>query len=119
MKIRSAVLDRRIMPRHLLRIPLRVRLWKSCVPEENSIFDNLSACGASFSTGLPVQLGSVLEVLFPMPEEVTGEPLAEWRCSGHVVRVVQDRSSKYKVAIQFDCYEVARVLPSPAPEPAI
>jgi PilZ domain len=110
MKIRSVVPDRRISPRHFLHIPLRVRLWKSSLPEHNSVSLNLSAVGAYFATQLPVQIGSVLEIYFPMPEEISGEPLADWRCSGHVVRVSAEDSRRYHgVAIQFDCYEIARI----------
>jgi PilZ domain len=113
MKVRSAVPDRRISPRHFLHIPLRVRLWKSPLPEHQTISSNLSAGGAFFTTELPVQIGTVVEIRLPMPEEITGEPLAEWRCSGHVVRVSgEDSHQRPGVAIQFDCYEIARALES-------
>ena len=109
MRVRSAVVDRRKSPRHFLSIPMRVRLWKSSFPEQRSVSRNLSACGAFFTTELPVQVGSVLELFLPMPEEITGEPLSEWRCSGHVVRVAPQFDSRENyVAIQFDCYEIAR-----------
>ena len=109
MRIRSAVDDRRTSPRHFLNIPLRVRLWKSPLPEQKSFSRNLSTCGAYFTTELPVQVGSVLELFLPMPEEITGEPLSEWRFSGHVVRVVPEQTPQQNaVAMQFDCYEIER-----------
>ncbi|HUI76090.1 MAG TPA: PilZ domain-containing protein [Candidatus Acidoferrum sp.] len=109
MKVRSAVPDRRNSPRHFLRIPLRVRLWKSSLPEQQTISFNLSAGGAFFATELPVEVGTVLEIWLPMPQEITGEPLAEWRYSGHVVRISPEDSRRFLgVAIQFDCYEIAR-----------
>ena len=104
--------DRRISPRHPLRVPLTVRLWKSAMPPQRSISRNLSMGGAQFPTQLPVALGTVVELWLKMPEEISGEETAEWRCSGHVVRIEEEahRRSKKKadVAIQFDCYEVAR-----------
>ncbi|HUL15032.1 MAG TPA: PilZ domain-containing protein [Terriglobales bacterium] len=109
MKVRSALFDRRGAPRHFLHIPLRVRLWKSPLPEHESVSQNLSAMGAFFATELPVEIGTVVEIRLPMPQEITGEPLAEWRCSGHVVRVCSENPHlRPGVAIQFDCYEIAR-----------
>ena len=107
--------DRRTSPRHPLRVPLKVRLWKSETPEHKSISRNLSLSGAHFPTELPVAIGTVIELRLKMPEEISGERSAEWRCSGHVVRIDEQGPSQNKrdVAIQFDCYEVARsALPS-------
>lgn len=104
--------DRRTAPRHPLRVPLTVRLWKSPLPAQKSISRNLSTSGAQFPTQLPVALGTVVELWLKMPEEISGEETAEWRCSGHVVRIEEKtvfrNKKKAEVAIQFDCYEVAR-----------
>jgi hypothetical protein len=45
-----------------------------------------------------------------MPQEITGEPEAEWRCTGHVVRLAQVESEvgTQGVGVQFDCYQVAK-----------
>jgi hypothetical protein len=45
-----------------------------------------------------------------MPEEITDEPSAQWRCTGHVVRVerADPKGGKVGVGVQFDCYEVSR-----------
>ena len=120
MKVSSAVRDRRTSPRHFLHVPLRVRLWKSALPEQKSVSQNLSVSGALFAVQLPVEIGSVLEVRLAMPEEITGEPMAEWRCSGHVVRVDPGGSTeRQRVALQFDCYEVARTMDPQEVEAAI
>lgn len=102
--------DRRTTPRHPLRVPIKVRLWKSELPEHRSISRDISLRGAHFSTELPVEIGTVVELRLNMPEEISGERSAEWRCSGHVVRIEGEPSNgnKKEVAIQFDCYEVAR-----------
>jgi hypothetical protein len=43
-----------------------------------------------------------------MPEEISGNPATEWRCTGHVVRVepVDTPRGKLGVGVQFDCYEI-------------
>jgi hypothetical protein len=51
-----------------------------------------------------------VEVFLKMPEEVTGEPATEWRCTGHVVRVEPPVLPKGKlgIGVQFYCYDVSR-----------
>lgn len=109
MRAQAAARDRRVAPRYLLEVPIRVRLWKSDMPEETSRCRDLSGSGALFSTELPVELGTAIEVRLQMPEEITGKEAAEWTCSAHVVRIEPQREGrKRRVAVQFDCYEIAR-----------
>lgn len=46
-----------------------------------------------------------------MPEEISGEPTTEWRCTGHVVRVEPAKFPRGKcgVGVHFYCYEASRV----------
>jgi hypothetical protein len=55
-------------------------------------------------------IGSAVEILLKMPEEISGNPATEWRCTGHVVRVepVDTPQGKLGVGVQFDCYEILR-----------
>ena len=108
MKIAS--LNRRLSRRLCLKTPLRVRIWKSAVPEEWAESLNLSQNGVYFATNSAISEGETLEILLDMPEEITDEPLTEWRCTGHVVRVerVDLTPGKLGVGVQFDCYEVSR-----------
>ena len=111
MRVTSSTNDRRTSPRHYLKIPLRIRLWKSQIPEQRSISHNLSLGGALFPTELPVAVGTVVELRLRMPEEISGKESSEWRCSGHVVRIDEPAAANRKkrgIAVQFDCYEVAR-----------
>ena len=105
--------DRRLADRYEVRTPLRVRLWKSAVPECAAESMNLSQRGIYFSTDSVLRRGETVEVLFHMPEEIVGEPTGEWRCTGHVVRVeeIKTPSGKLGVGVQFDCYEVSRSTP--------
>jgi hypothetical protein len=45
-----------------------------------------------------------------MPEEITGKPATDWRCTAHVVRLepVDTLRGKLGVGAQFDCYEIMR-----------
>lgn len=102
--------DRRLVGRHRVKTPLRVRAWKSAIPEHKAESVNLSHRGIYFATDSRFHEGETVEVLFDMPEEIAGEPAIEWRCTGHVVRVEQIDASagKLGVGVQFDCYEVSR-----------
>jgi hypothetical protein len=108
MKIAS--LNRRLSRRLSVRTPLRVRIWKSAVPEEHAESLNLSRNGVYFATNSTIREGEIVEILLNMPEEITDEPPAGWRCTGHVVRVedVDSMRGKSGVGVQFDCYEVSR-----------
>jgi hypothetical protein len=109
--------DRRLVGRHGVRLPLRVRLWKSAMPEQSAESVNVSQRGIYFATDSILRQGETMEVLFDMPELVIGEPTTEWRCTGHVVRVeaIEHATGKIGVGVQFDCYEVSRSTTIEAP----
>ena len=102
--------DRRMSQRHALKTALRIRVWKSPLPEQRAESINLSERGIFFATDTPLHKGEAIEVLLKMPEEITGEPTTEWRCTGLVVRVqpVESQKGKFGVGVRFDCYEVSR-----------
>src|ERR1700674_3848589 len=106
--MKVAASDRRLFLRHSFKTALRIRLWKSSAPEERRESVNLSELGLLFATDSPMSIGTVLEVLLKMPEEVTGEPTTEWLCSGHVVRVgpIDSPRGKLGIGVQFDCYQL-------------
>lgn len=110
--MKAAVSDRRLSLRHEISTPLRIRVWKSAAPEQRGESMNLSERGILFTSDSPLPIGTVVEVLLKMPEEITGEPTAEWLCSGHVVRVIPVDSPRGRlgVGVQFDCYQVSRKL---------
>jgi len=109
--MKIAVLDRRGALRHNFKVPLRVRICKSAIPEQRTNSENLSGRGIYFATDSPLCVGTAVEVLLKMPEEITGQPTTEWLCSGHVVRVEPFDSAKGRlgVGVKFDCYEISRV----------
>ena len=81
------VSERRNSRRHLLKTKLRVRAWNSGWNERRAESENLSERGVFFATDAPLVIGSAVEVLLKMPEEISGRPTTEWRCTGHVVRL--------------------------------
>ncbi len=102
--------DRRSALRHSLKAPLRVRVWKSSIPEHAGESENVSQQGMFFATDLSLPAGTVVEVLFTMPEQISGEPDKQWRCTGHVVRVepVDSAERTTGVGVKFHCcYEIA------------
>ena len=108
--MKVATEDRRLSFRHKIRTPLRIRIWKSAAPEQRGESLDLSEQGILFATDSPMAIGTVVEVLLKMPEQITGEPTTEWLCSGHVVHVdpVDSPRGKHGVGVQFDCYQISR-----------
>ena len=102
--------DRRSTHRHTVKTALRIRTWKTAVPEHRAESINVSMRGIYFATKTLLCPGEIVEVLLKMPQEVTGEPATEWRCTGHVVRVEPTASSEGKlgVGVQFYFYEASR-----------
>jgi hypothetical protein len=101
--------DRRLTVRQNIRTPIRIRHWKSDIPEERGESENLSEEGILFATDSAIRVGTVLEILLKMPEMITGRPTTEWLRSGHVVRVepIESPRGKHGVGVQFDCYDVS------------
>jgi hypothetical protein len=110
--------DNRITPRLAVKADLRVRIWKSNIPELHAESLNLSERGIFFVTDRIFQKGEAVEVFLRMPEEVTGEPPTEWRCTGLVVHVqsVDGAKDRQGVGVRFDCYEVSRSKANGSPE---
>ena len=102
--------DRRLAQRFRLSIPLYIRAWKSQAAEQKVESVNVSECGAYFETDTPPREGAMIQVRLEMPNEITGNPTAEWRCTGKVTRIERVNSSRHLlgVSIRFDYYEVCR-----------
>jgi hypothetical protein len=105
--------ERRISRRLQFKTALRVRVWKSGSTELRAESENLSETGTFFATGAPLAIGTAVEILLKMPEEISGKPTTEWRCTGHVVRLepVDMPRGKLGVGVKFDCYEIMRSKP--------
>jgi len=104
-----AAADRRVTRRHSFKAPLRVRIWKSAISEERAESENLSEKGIFFATDSLLRVGTIVEILLKMPEQITGEATTERLCTGHVVRVEPRNSSQGKlgVGVEFHCYQIS------------
>ena len=100
--------DRRLAFRLALTVPLTHRIWRSGLPEQSAEAVNISDRGLFFVTDSRYSQGEPIELRFDMPESVAREPSTEWLCTGHVVRIEELPDSKFGIAVQFDCYDVAR-----------
>ena len=65
--------DRRFSQRHDIKTALRVRAWKSGLPEERTESLNLSQRGIYFLSETRLAEGEIVEVLLKMPEEISGQ----------------------------------------------
>jgi Tfp pilus assembly protein PilZ len=97
--------------RYNIKTALRVRIWKSPIPEQRAESINLSERGIFFVTDARLQEGETIEILLKMPEEITGERPTEWRFTGLVVRLqpIDSPKGKLGVGVRFDCYEASRL----------
>jgi hypothetical protein len=102
--------DRRLAQRFRLNIPLYIRGWNSHAPEQKVESVNVSESGAYFETDKPPREGAMIQIRLEMPNEITGNPTAEWRCTGKVTRIERVNSSRHLlgVSIRFDYYEVCK-----------
>jgi hypothetical protein len=102
------VRDRRLATRHVLKTPMRFRIRKSSIPEQGAETDNVSERGVFFATKFPMSVGTAVDLLLKMPEVITGKKATEWRCTGHVVRVVPQTFPEQNmgVGVEFDFYEI-------------
>jgi hypothetical protein len=108
-------MERRRTERLKLAIPLSVSVLNSSAPGHGTESVNVSAGGMYFATNLPVSRGTGVQLLFQMPEKISGMPASDWVCMGHVVHVKPIRAPKgwRGVGVQFDCYEVVQAQNSP------
>lgn len=102
--------DRRFAQRFDVRVPVHYRAWKSRGPEAEAMTSNISERGLFFETDREIATGENVQVRLRMPQEVTGLPSAEWKCTGRVVRVQALPTAKAKrgVGVRIDYYEVIR-----------
>jgi len=108
--------EKRVSHRYPLKATMRLRVRKSGQTEWSVESDNLSETGTFFSTDAPLVIGSAVEILLVMPQEISGKPTTEWRCAGHVVRFQPGDTAggELGVGVEFDYYEILR---SKAPIP--
>ncbi len=75
--MKIATSDRSVARRLSFKAPLRVRIWKSAGAESRAESVDLSEKGIFFATDSLLKVGTQVQVLLKMPEEITGEPATE------------------------------------------
>jgi hypothetical protein len=108
-KRKIAVSEQRASSRYFFEARLRVRVLKSAIPEIRGVSKNLSERGIFFITSAALEVGTPVEVLMKMPQEIMGKATMDWHFLGEVIRVqpLDSTPRKIGVAVRFDRYEVA------------
>src|SRR5260370_34937065 len=103
-------MERRRTERLNVAIPLSVSVLNSTAPGHGTESVNVSAGGMYFATNLPLSRGAGVQLLFKMPEEISGMPARDWVCMGQVVhaRPITARNGGLGGGVQLDCNEVVR-----------
>ena len=102
--------EKRVSRRYPLKTTMRLRARKSGQTEWSVESENLSETGTFFCTDVPLAIGSAVEIRLKMPEEISGKPTTDWRCTGHVVRFEPGDTARGElgVGVEFDYYEILR-----------
>lgn len=104
--------DRRFTPRHKLQIPLTIQpLAGSAVPAQSAHSSDVSIRGIYLATDLSLEIGTPVQVLLCMPEEVTGRVSPKWSCTGRVVRVnhTPEADGKHGIGVEIHYYDVLEI----------
>ncbi len=67
---------------------------------------NISKSGVSFAGVQRIENGIELEMLFVMPQEITGQPNSKVLCRGDVARVIGGSSGNYAAAVAMSGYSL-------------
>jgi hypothetical protein len=104
--------DRRSAPRYLLSLPIVARVAQKAEPIAG-ISRNISVRGIYFTIDQELTPGSVLDLSFTLPLEITEGTEVFVRVQGRVVRVERDSDAeRVGVAMGIEKYEIVRAKPS-------
>lgn len=102
----SAQAERRRDERFPLHVLVVLRSMQGGVLEESSLTQNVSAGGAFFYVKRKLPLGTPVEFILSLPEEITLAESIHVRCKGKVVRVVDGvKGDETGVAVIIGRYE--------------
>jgi Tfp pilus assembly protein PilZ len=80
--------ERRIDTRVNIRVPLRFRaLNNPGSTEQTAESENISQRGIFFSTNVPLNIGTPVEVSLRLPQELAGKSTSDVKCVARVVHV--------------------------------
>jgi hypothetical protein len=103
MSIDPLRMERRVGQRFDLHLPLAVHFDGRTTP---GFTHNLSGRGIFFYTEALLTEGSVVELTFTMPSEITFSESMRVRCRGHVLRASPtDAGKKSGIAVRLESYQ--------------
>jgi hypothetical protein len=107
-------LERRVGQRFEVNIPLAVQFGGHAFA---GFTQDVSSRGIFFYTDADVPAGSVVDLIFTMPSEITLGESMRVRCRAHVLRICSANPGRQNgVAARLDSYQY---LPSSGPESAV
>jgi hypothetical protein len=95
-------MERRVGQRFELHLPLAVHFGGRTV---HGFTQDLSGRGIFFYAEAALTDGSVVELTFTMPSEITLAESMRVRCRGHVLRVSASDGEKNGIAVRLDSYQ--------------
>lgn len=81
-----------------LDIPLRYRVNKTSTWYEG-IIENISQSGVLFSGPQPLPVNALIEMVFEMPEEISGQKNSNVVCQGRVMRTKEEPQTEGQVVL--------------------
>ena len=97
--------DRREARRFNMSLPLRVLARDSQSPELTAQTRDVSYRGLYFLAEAQFKLGTPIDFVITLPEQVTRSGDVNIRCQGQVVRVEPSNNGKSGIAAKIDRYE--------------
>jgi hypothetical protein len=97
--------DRREARRFNMTLPMRVLSHDAHAPELQAQTRDVSYRGLYFLAEAEFRLGSHIEFVITLPEQVTRSGDVNIRCQGHVIRVEPTQNGKTGIAARIDRYE--------------
>lgn len=97
--------ERREARRFVMTLPLRVLSHESKGSEFTAQTRDVSYRGLYFLADAAFDLGSEIEFVITIPQQVTQSTDVNIRCRGQIVRVQQESDGRVGVAAKIDRYE--------------
>lgn len=104
------VSDKRRARRFPMTLPVAIRLEEIAGQEKTVQTHNVSSSGVYFEFASPINVGTALEFVLTLPEQITKGSAVRIKCVGKVVRVDQNKpdSDTLGVAATIERYEFLR-----------
>jgi hypothetical protein len=97
--------DRREARRFTMSLPMRVLLLESEGRELSACTRDLSYRGLYFLADANFKIGSEIDFVITLPEQVTQSSDVNIRCQGQIVRVEPTENGRVGIAAKIDRYE--------------